>query len=97
MRLIDADRLLEALRKSCKWHAQNSRELSLLQRDIIIVQEQPTVDAEQVILCKDCKFHIEIHCEGGGEEPYIKHQCRYLKGYQFPEDYYCGLAERIGA
>lgn len=45
MRLIDADALLEELRKSCKWHAESSRELSLLQRDINIVEEQPTVDA----------------------------------------------------
>ena len=45
-RLIDADALLKELRKSCEYHAENSRELSLLQRDIIIVQEQPTIDAE---------------------------------------------------
>ena len=45
MRLIDADAVLKELKKSCEYHAENSRELSLLQRDIIIVQEQPTVDA----------------------------------------------------
>ena len=45
MKLIDADELLEELRKSCKYHAENSRELSLLQRDINIVKEQPTVEA----------------------------------------------------
>lgn len=45
MRLIDADALLKELRKSCEYHAENSREFSLLQRDIIIVQEQPTIDA----------------------------------------------------
>lgn len=44
-RLIDADALLKELRKSCEYHAENSREFSLLQRDIIIVQEQPTIDA----------------------------------------------------
>lgn len=45
-RMIDADALLKELRKSCEYHAENSREFSLLQRDIIIVQEQPTIDAE---------------------------------------------------
>lgn len=45
MRLIDADALLKELKKSCEYHAENSREFSLLQRDIIIVQEQPTIDA----------------------------------------------------
>lgn len=48
MRLIDADAVLKELKKSCEYHAENSRELSLLQRDIIIVQEQPTVDAVPV-------------------------------------------------
>ena len=55
MRPIDADALLKELRKSCEYHAENGREFSLLQRDIIIVQEQPTVDAVPVIRCKDCK------------------------------------------
>jgi hypothetical protein len=44
-RLIDADALLKELIKSCEYHAENSREFSLLQRDIIIVQEQPTIEA----------------------------------------------------
>lgn len=46
MRLIDADALLKELRKSCEYHAENSREFSLLQRDIIIVQEQPTIERD---------------------------------------------------
>lgn len=44
-RLIDADALLKELRKSCEYHAENSREFSLLQRNINIVREQPTIDA----------------------------------------------------
>lgn len=44
-RYIDADALLKELRKSCEYHAENSREFSLLQRDINIVREQPTIDA----------------------------------------------------
>lgn len=48
MRLIDADAVLKELKKSCEYHAENSRELSLLQRNIIIVQEHPTVDAVPV-------------------------------------------------
>lgn len=57
MRLIDADALLKELRKSCEYHAENSREFSLLQRDIIIVQEQPTVDAVPVIRCRYCEHY----------------------------------------
>lgn len=40
MRLIDADKLIEVLRNSHKSHAENSREESLLARDIRLVQEQ---------------------------------------------------------
>ena len=40
MRLIDADALLEVLRNSHENHATNSRERSLLYRDICLVQEQ---------------------------------------------------------
>lgn len=40
MRLIDADALLEVLRNSHESHATNSREESLLNRDIRLVKEQ---------------------------------------------------------
>lgn len=40
MRLIDADKLIEVLRNSHESHAENSREESLLSRDIRLVQEQ---------------------------------------------------------
>jgi hypothetical protein len=46
MRLIDADALEEALNISNDYHANNSREKSLLDRVVRIVQEQPTVDVE---------------------------------------------------
>lgn len=84
MRLIDADTLLEELKKSCKWHAESSRELSLLQRDINIVKEQPTVDAVHVIRCKDCKFHHD------------RTQCSKRIGAWFDDDYCNGAvsAER---
>lgn len=40
MRLIDADKLIEVLRNSHESHAENSREESLLARDIRLVEEQ---------------------------------------------------------
>lgn len=40
MRLIDADALIDILRNSHESHAKNSREESLLDRDIRLVQEQ---------------------------------------------------------
>lgn len=91
MRLIDADALLVTLRMSCKWHAQNSRELSLLQRDILIVQRQPTVDAVHVTRCKDCKNYGTSDCamfleknENGFKEDYMWNE---------PTDF-CSWAER---
>lgn len=46
MRLIDANALIEVLRKSHSYHAETARDFSLLCRDIRLVKEQPTVDAE---------------------------------------------------
>ena len=40
MRLIDADALIDILRNSHESHATNSREESLLDRDIRLVKEQ---------------------------------------------------------
>lgn len=47
-RLIDADALVERLEKSHEYHARTSREEVLLARDIRIIKEQPTIDAEPV-------------------------------------------------
>lgn len=40
MRLIDADEMIEILRKSHESHANNSREEALLDRDVRLIQEQ---------------------------------------------------------
>lgn len=47
-RLIDADALVERLKKSHEYHARTSRDEALLARDIRIIKEQPTIDAEPV-------------------------------------------------
>ena len=91
MRLIDADAVLKELKKSCEYHAENSRELSLLQRDIIIVQEQPTVDAVPVIRCRECKWYGRVD------------KRRFYRGADclqnristiVPDEDYCSRAER---
>lgn len=43
--LISKEALIEELKKSRKYHAQNGRELELLCRCENIVNEQPTVEA----------------------------------------------------
>lgn len=50
---------------------------------------------EELIRCKDCQWHIEAHYEDPGDPPYIKHLCKWLKGYQFSLDHYCGLADKM--
>lgn len=47
-RLIEANALIEVLRKSHSYHAKTSREVSLLDRDIRLVKEAPTVDAVEL-------------------------------------------------
>ena len=49
MRLIDADKLILELATSRNYHAINCREENLLSRDIIVVNEQPTIKAVEVI------------------------------------------------
>ncbi len=45
MRLIDADRLLETL---------NQGAFSSIRK---VISREPTIDAEPVVKCKDCKHH----------------------------------------
>ena len=66
MDLIERNVLLAELRMSCKWHAENSRELSLLQRDINIVMEQPGIDAEPVRHGHWIRKGLRWHCSACG-------------------------------
>jgi hypothetical protein len=50
MRLIDADALFSAL-NDAKWYDNADREIAL-----DYVEDAPTVDAVQVVRCKDCEF-----------------------------------------
>lgn len=60
MRPIDADKLRKEILKSNDAHATNGRERSLLDRNVRILDEQPTIDAVEVVRCKDCQIHN--HC-----------------------------------
>ena len=74
MRLIDAD----ALKKNYAWWEDDRQKLF-----DSIVDQQPTVDAVQVIRCKECKwyeFDIKMHCG-------LPHGVR-------SKDDYCSDAER---
>lgn len=66
---IERESLIKSLRKSHSYHAKTSRDYSLLCRDIRLVKEQPTVDAVEVVRCKDCVYWDGMGYEGRCEAP----------------------------
>lgn len=61
-RLIDANALVKQLEKSHEYHARNCREEVLLYRDIRIINEQPTVDAVEVVHGRLIPSIAEVDC-----------------------------------
>lgn len=56
MRLIDADLLRQTIESKIYWGA------GLLEA----IDDAPAVDAVEVVLCKDCKHYMTIHCTCDG-------------------------------
>ena len=91
-RLIDANALNERFDKRIKWlrldtHDQYSLGLyhgAVTDKDLI--GEIPTVDAVEVVRCRDCKKH----CEYKGN-----HYCKFWRMYyQDGSDFFCKAGER---
>ena len=61
-RLIDANALKRTIRME-SWKQETMLQLALDYIDIII-DEMPTVDAVEVVRCKDCKYHHYICLSG---------------------------------
>ena len=88
-RLISADALKRAIRQE-NWVKERRVQLTLDFIDIII-GEQPTVDAVEVVRCKDCKYFVQ-------GEPYDPCECmkwiaKFAVAYTEPHGY-CHKAER---
>ena len=84
-RLIDADRL----KAHYCWWAGGSKEMTIDEAKKTfdtIIDIQPTVDAVEVVRCKDCKWHE-------AEEPGSV-WCPYVIGSWVKSDGYCFLGER---
>ena len=60
MRLIDADRALEIVRNRGIAHPNAYH---LTNYATLILQESPTVDAVEVVRCKDCKYQRKVWIE----------------------------------
>ncbi len=57
--LISRQAAIEILQKSHEAHAQNCREEVLLDRDIRLLKELPSVDAVEVVRCQYCAYFAE--------------------------------------
>ena len=66
-----------------KWLAYKNKEQAEAKSEIV----------ELPCRCKDCVFYKEAHYEDEGEEPYIKHVCRFLHRQILPYDF-CSCAKR---
>ena len=79
-RLIDADRAIEIVRNRGIAHPNAYH---LTNYATLILREAPTVDAVEVIRCKDCAV------------PHNKYTgCQKLNGLVTPPDFYCPFGER---
>ena len=75
MRLIDAD----ALQK--EYHKEHGKRL-------LLIDVAPTIDAVEVVRCKDCKFGV--YEKGRG----IYHIICEILEFLFQDDDYCSYGER---
>lgn len=94
MRLIDADKLLKGIAelKQSPWYENFSgrffRKEAVEIIEDLCIKEAPTIDAVEVVRCKDCKFGV--YEKGRG----IYHtRCEILE-FLFQDDDYCSYGER---
>ena len=66
MRLIDADRFLEILKREEAHHSDLPQRADGVRDAIMDVISAPTVDAVDVVRCKYCKWYGYYSCEMGG-------------------------------
>ena len=89
MRLIDADGLLQVIRKNIPKNPhdeyQEGQEIGLSMA-VEMVCNEPTVDTEPIIRCKDCKYWKE-------DVPHNAY-CEIMKIHGFEPDDFCSRGER---
>lgn len=90
MRLIDADALRAEFTEPNDW-SDPSQALVHITGIWAYIDNAPTVDAVEVVRCRDCKhyrsvaWHIDGYC----------HMAEWYKRYQYPDDF-CSRGERRG-
>ena len=81
-RLIDADAFLEKMKRTSRYF------------DVLFdVEEMPTVDAVEVVRCRECKHHYweQEPCHGKSV-----HYCKlpHMRGVEVFKDFFCYYGER---
>lgn len=85
-RLIDADRLIEALPI-----VTEDKQISLygaVADFMVMISEMPTVDAVEVVRCRDCTKNVLFTC------PICFIENKTLQFINHSPDFYCGEGER---
>ena len=95
MRLIDADALKDKLQNLAydDWNQGVSTTWANAYGEVAeIVDQEPTADAVEVVLCKDCKWWKREENQVGeiGDDYFCAFDCN--KSYR--EDYFCADGER---
>lgn len=98
MRPIDADRLKETI-KGLDVESPDIKTARIVSQTIQeifpqIIDDEPTIETEPVVRCKDCKHRKERHYEESGEKPYIKYECKFTK-YSMSDDGFCSFGARM--
>lgn len=96
-RPIDADKLLGIYKK---WIPQlSSKEDEGDRRGvetcIAVLEDMPTMDAVEVVRCKDCKYH---HWEQEPCHGKIEHYCElpHMRGVEIFEEFFCYYGKEKG-
>ena len=83
MRLIDADRAMEIVRNQGIAHPNA---YYLTNYAMLTLREAPTVDAVEVVRCRECKYHEDTDVTG------FKHCCLIGKTVRYND--FCSYGER---
>lgn len=117
MRLIDADKLKTSLNETVdaaiKWHEdclgeimQNRSEAAITAfiECILRLKEQPTVDAVEVVRCKDCVYKpyvVDVFHASYGDVPVLEsdkcpcvNKDDYFYSHMPDDDWFCANGER---
>lgn len=100
MRLIDGDALIEKFNEKtnmaeCLFDARTAERFATFCALADAVEEMPTVDAEVVVRCKDCKSCRKLNRKDRIEEAYAEGVlwCKNQSDGVWPDDF-CSYGER---